>query len=73
MFKVGSGVICVSNILIEGWDFRSLTIDKLYLIIDINSNYIKVFDDNGDFSSYPSKCFEDVVTYRNRIIDNILT
>ena len=65
-FKIGDRVICIDG-------FVTLTIDKEYVVTDVDSNlFINVLNDLGFVSLYRSNRFESVQEYRSSVINNIL-
>jgi len=54
--------------------YRWLTLDKIYNVIEYNSEWstLQIIDDDGEVSSYPKHCFMDLMVWRDKQIEKVL-
>ena len=65
---------CASSERLDSLHFRWLTLDKIYNVIEYNSDltHYDIRDDDGKVSSYPQHCFMDLMLWRNQQIESVL-
>lgn len=71
MFKVGDKVVCAYNTFYDG--IVPLSVNKIYEVFGIETNYIWIINDLGHSTHYMMDRFILLSEYRVNLIDEILT